>query len=68
LQSAEPADRAWAAVGLSNLLQDPSTLQILLENGLTERLIAALYDEAIDVVLEVCGAIRYNIVFHSENV
>ncbi|KAI9202667.1 armadillo-type protein [Polychytrium aggregatum] len=51
-------ERSWAAAAISNLVQDPATLKVLLSGGLVSALIGALSDPHREVVVEVTGALR----------
>ena len=60
LQSPDPAERKWACVAVSNLIQnDPSTRRLLQGKNIVGALITRLSDNEEEVVVEAGGALRY---------
>lgn len=59
MESPEAADRKWACVAVSNLIQnDPSTRRLLQGKNIVGALIARLTDSEEEVVLEAMGSLR----------
>ena len=57
--STDIAERKWACVAVSNLIQnDPSTRRLLQGKNVVGALIARLSDEEEEVVIEAAGALR----------
>jgi len=60
MESADPAERKWACVAVSNLIQnDPSTRRLLQGKNVIGALITRLTDSEEEVVVEAAGALRY---------
>lgn len=65
MESADPAERKWACVAVSNIIQnDPSTRRLLQGNNVVGILITRLSDSEEEVVVEAAGALRYEIFAH----
>jgi hypothetical protein len=66
MESADPAERKWACVAVSNIIQnDPSTRRLLQGKNVVGILITRLSDSEEEVVVEAAGALRYNVpVYH----
>lgn len=58
LNSNDSNERAWAAAGISNLIQSSETQKYLLKNNLLGKLLNGLNDTVNEVIIEVAGAIR----------
>jgi hypothetical protein len=59
MESADSADRKWACVAVSNLIQnDPSTRRLFQGKNVVGALIIRLTDGEEEVVVEACGALR----------
>jgi hypothetical protein len=62
MENADPAERKWACVAVSNLIQtDPSTRRLLQGKNAVGILITRLSDSEEEVVVEAAGALRYHI-------
>ena len=60
MESMNPAERKWACVAVSNLIQnDPSTRRLLQGKNVVGALITRLTDSEQEVVVEAAGALRY---------
>jgi hypothetical protein len=60
MESADSAERRWACVAISNLIQnDPSTRRLLQGKNVVGALITRLTDSEEEVVVEAAGALRY---------
>lgn len=60
MESSDSAERKWACVAVSNLIQnDPSTRRLLQGKNVVGALIARLEDTDEEVILEAAGALRY---------
>lgn len=60
MESTDPAERKWACVAVSNLIQnDPSTRRLLQGKNVVGALITRLTDTEEEVVVEAAGALRY---------
>ena len=60
MESADGAERKWACVAVSNLIQnDPSTRRLLQGKNVVGALITRLTDSEEEVVIEAVGALRY---------
>jgi hypothetical protein len=60
MESPDSADRKWACVAVSNLIQnDPSTRRLLQGKNIVGALITRLSDSEEEVVVEAAGALRY---------
>jgi len=60
MENTDPAERKWACVAVSNLIQnDPSTRRLLQGKNVVGALIARLTDNEEEVVIEAAGALRY---------
>ena len=60
MESADGAERKWACVAVSNLIQnDPSTRRLLQGKNVVGALITRLTDSEEEVVVEAVGALRY---------
>jgi len=65
MESADPAERKWACVAVSNIIQnDPSTRRLLQGKNVVGILITRLSDSEEEVVVEAAGALRYGILSH----
>jgi hypothetical protein len=61
---ADAAERKWACVAVSNLIQnDPSTRRLLQGKNVVGALITRLSDSEEEVVIEAVGALRYTSIF-----
>lgn len=59
MESTDPAERKWACVAVSNLIQnDPSTRRLLQGKNVVGALITRLTDTEEEVVVEAAGALR----------
>ncbi|KAF9786699.1 ARM repeat-containing protein [Thelephora terrestris] len=59
MESADPAERKWACVAVSNIIQnDPSTRRLLQGKDVVGILITRLSDSEEEVVVEAAGALR----------
>ena len=59
MESTDPAERKWACVAVSNLIQnDPSTRRLLQGKNVVGALITRLTDSEEEVVVEAAGALR----------
>lgn len=59
MESADPTERKWACVAVSNLIQnDPSTRRLLQGKNVVGALISRLTDSEEEVVVEAVGALR----------
>ncbi|KAL1951704.1 hypothetical protein VTO73DRAFT_853 [Trametes versicolor] len=59
LESVDPAERKWACVAVSNLIQnDPSTRRLLQGKNIVGKLITRLSDSEEEVVVEAAGSLR----------
>ncbi|CAL1694663.1 unnamed protein product [Somion occarium] len=59
MQSVDPAERKWACVAVSNLIQnDPSTRRLLQGKNIVGALITRLSDSEEEVLIEATGALR----------
>jgi hypothetical protein len=59
MASADPAERKWACVAVSNLIQnDPSTRRLLQGKNVVGSLIDRLVDNEEEVLVEAAGALR----------
>jgi len=64
--AADAAERKWACVAVSNLIQnDPSTRRLLQGKNVVGALITRLSDSEEEVVIEAVGALRYTSIFRS---
>jgi hypothetical protein len=62
MESTDPAERKWACVAVSNLIQnDPSTRRLLQGKNVVGALITRLTDGEEEVVVEAAGALRYGL-------
>ena len=60
MESADGAERKWACVAVSNLIQnDPSTRRLLQGKNVVGALITRLTDNEEEVTIEAVGALRY---------
>lgn len=60
MESVDPAERKWACVAVSNLIQnDPSTRRLLQGKNVVGSLITRLSDSEEEVVVEAAGSLRY---------
>lgn len=60
MESPDSAERKWACVAISNLIQnDPSTRRLLQGKNIIGALITRLSDSEEEVVVEAGGALRY---------
>lgn len=60
MESTDAAERKWACVAVSNLIQnDPSTRRLLQGKNVVGALITRLTDSEEEVVVEAMGALRY---------
>ena len=60
MESPDTAERKWACVAVSNLIQnDPSTRRLLQGRNVVGALITRLTDSEEEVVVEAIGALRY---------
>jgi len=60
MESTDPAERKWACVAVSNIIQnDPSTRRLLQGKNAVGVLITRLSDSEEEVVVEAAGALRY---------
>ena len=60
MESVDVAERKWACVAVSNLIQnDPSTRRLLQGKNVVGALITRLTDSEEEVVVEAVGALRY---------
>ena len=60
MESPESAERKWACVAVSNLIQnDPSTRRLLQGKNVVGALVTRLTDSEEEVVVEAAGALRY---------
>lgn len=60
MESADAAERKWACVAVSNIIQnDPSTRRLLQGKNVVGALITRLTDSEEEVVTEAMGALRY---------
>lgn len=65
MESLDPAERKWACVAVSNLIQnDPSTRRLLQGKNIVGVLITRLSDSEEEVVIEAAGTLRYVKLFH----
>ena len=61
MESTDVAERKWACVAVSNLIQnDPSTRRLLQGKNGVGALITRLTDSEEEVIVEAVGALRYN--------
>lgn len=61
MESTDVAERKWACVAVSNLIQnDPSTRRLLQGKNVVGALITRLTDGEEEVVVEAVGALRYD--------
>ena len=61
MESTDVAERKWACVAVSNLIQnDPSTRRLLQGKNIVGALITRLTDSEEEVVVEAVGALRYD--------
>ena len=61
MESTDLAERKWACVAVSNIIQnDPSTRRLLQGKNVVGILITRLSDSEEEVVVEAAGALRYN--------
>lgn len=61
MESTDVAERKWACVAVSNLIQnDPSTRRLLQGKNVVGALITRLTDSEEEVIVEAVGALRYN--------
>ena len=59
MESADPVERKWACVAISNLIyNDPSTRRLLQGKNVVGTLIGRLTDSEEEVVVEAAGALR----------
>lgn len=59
MESADPIERKWACVAVSNLIyNDPSTRRLLQGKNVVGTLIGRLTDPEEEVVVEAAGALR----------
>lgn len=59
MESVDPAERKWACVAVSNLIQnDPSTRRLLQGKNIVGALITRLSDSEEEVVVEAAGSLR----------
>ncbi|KAI0652564.1 ARM repeat-containing protein [Trametes meyenii] len=59
MESVDPAERKWACVAVSNLIQnDPSTRRLLQGKNIVGHLITRLSDSEEEVVIEAAGSLR----------
>ncbi|KAI0778843.1 ARM repeat-containing protein [Trametes elegans] len=59
MESVDPAERKWACVAVSNLIQnDPSTRRLLQGKNIVGHLITRLSDSEEEVVVEAAGSLR----------
>ena len=59
MESVDPAERKWACVAVSNLIQnDPSTRRLLQGKNVVGSLITRLSDSEEEVVVEAAGSLR----------
>ena len=64
MESTDVAERKWACVAVSNLIQnDPSTRRLLQGKNVVGALITRLTDSEEEVVVEAVGALRYDSCF-----
>jgi hypothetical protein len=60
MQGTDVAERKWACVAVSNLIQnDPSTRRLLQGKNVVGALITRLTDSEEEVAIEALGALRY---------
>ena len=60
MESADPAERKWACVAVSNIIQnDSSTRRLLQGKNVVGILITRLSDSEEEVLVEAAGALRY---------
>ena len=65
MESTDPAERKWACVAVSNIIQnDPSTRRLLQGKNVVGILITRLSDSEEEVVVEAAGALRCEILLH----
>ena len=65
MESTDSAERKWACVAVSNIIQnDPSTRRLLQGKNVVGILITRLSDSEEEVVVEAAGALRYEILLH----
>ena len=65
MESPDAAERKWACVAVSNLIQnDPSTRRLLQGKNVVGALISRLSDNVEEVVVEAAGALRSRVVIH----
>ena len=61
MESTDVAERKWACVAVSNLIQnDPSTRRLLQGKNIVGALITRLTDSDEEVIVEAVGALRYD--------
>lgn len=59
MEGVDPAERKWACVAVSNLIQnDPSTRRLLQGKNVVGSLITRLSDREEEVVVEAVGSLR----------
>ena len=59
MESSDAAERKWACVAVSNLIQnDPSTRRLLQGKNIVGALITRLTDSEEEVVIEAAGSLR----------
>lgn len=69
MESTDPAERKWACVAVSNIIQnDPSTRRLLQGKNVVGILITRLSDSEEEVVVEAAGALRYCNLVHRASV
>lgn len=65
MESTDSAERKWACVAVSNIIQnDPSTRRLLQGKNVVGILITRLSDNEEEVVVEAAGALRCEILLH----
>lgn len=69
MESTDPAERKWACVAVSNIIQnDPSTRRLLQGKNVVGILITRLSDSEEEVVVEAAGALRYGLIFFTPRI
>jgi len=64
MQGPDAAERRWACVAVSNLIQnDPSTRRLLQGRNVVGALIERLTDSEEEVIVEAAGALRYVVLY-----
>lgn len=64
MESTDPAERKWACVAVSNIIQnDPATRRLLQGKNVVGILITRLSDSEEEVFVEAAGTLRYGVPF-----